>query len=206
MKKLKLKLNKEKVKEMILNFMEKNGLKDFPTASQFFSCSGGSTLIRYIYKSFDSLNQAREEMGFSIKYRSGEYSLKHWENLKKGIQDIVIKIGHFPTSNELKKLNKVCILKAAQKYHGGLVKLKEKFKKEQSKAKTLEEKILKIIKVKGNPFSIKEIYDELKKEKKMKENRFDALKIGEILDRWVNLGLLKEANDGRFEIKSPPHI
>jgi archaellum component FlaC len=56
-----------------------------------------------------------------------------WENLEEEIMMVYEELGHFPTENELDLIGKGKIAKACQTYYGGLIAVKEKFEKEDSK-------------------------------------------------------------------------
>ena len=78
------------------------------------------------------LNKKVEYLGLKEgKVRDG-YWMK-WENIESILEEITQSLGHFPTAQELKEMDKSSVGFAIQKYHGGFIKVKERLNQEQIK-------------------------------------------------------------------------
>lgn len=114
--------DKLKLKNEVKEFMQKYGLKDFPTKEEFRNYPEGKSLLWFVDNVLGGINDAREEMGFPIKYRCGKRSLRHRENFKKEMEAIIRNFKDFPSCRQLPDY----LVVAAITYHGGIPAVRER--------------------------------------------------------------------------------
>jgi transposase-like protein len=95
----------------------------FPTYRELKDIDGG--LVSAIGNRHGGLSKVREEMGYEGKERPKKY-WKEWDNVEIELLRIINQIGHFPSTVELRKMNKNIISVVIGRYHGGFREARKK--------------------------------------------------------------------------------
>lgn len=98
-------------------------LGHFPTQDELKKRGYGS-LRCVIAKYHGGLNSVKERLGFDIIKKSNHY-WQNFDNIRRELEPIIEKLGHFPTQKELCKIGRADLLSAIVKKHGGLYKIRE---------------------------------------------------------------------------------
>lgn len=113
----------ENVKTEIRKIIKELG--HFPISEELKEL-GYSGLLNAIIKYHNGLNKLREEFGYNLKKRPAYY-WQNSENVKKELNNVILKLGHFPTSSELRRKGYNTLYFAIENYHGGYGKIREVF-------------------------------------------------------------------------------
>ena len=97
-------------------------IQKFPTEGDLNSLNNGD-LLSAIRRN-GGLSFFRQKMGYTSKQRARNY-WSDLEKIKREIEPITNTLGHFPTAEELEKMNRSDLLSAICRHHGGLTKIKE---------------------------------------------------------------------------------
>jgi len=86
----------------------------FPSGTELQRLNGAvcSGILKYHGK----INAVRKRMGYELSRRPPGYWEK-WENVEREVQEVIDKIGHFPTPSEFRNLNLSTLASAIPKYH-----------------------------------------------------------------------------------------
>ncbi len=86
--------------------------------------------------------EAQRRFGMRITSKKPTNPFKEWEKLKRELEEIQCRIGHFPNSLELAAIKRHDVNFAIYKYHGGINAVRERFGiiKKKYEAKELTEK------------------------------------------------------------------
>ncbi len=98
--------------------------KEFPSTEQLKEL-GYNGLVTGISDYHGGIRNVRELMGYKNEIKPDGY-WKDWSNLKKEINKLKKKLGHFPTSTEMRKNGQVSLAVGIKEYHGGIIKVREK--------------------------------------------------------------------------------
>ncbi len=109
------------VKKVLEDIIKEIG--DFPTCSQLIKL-GYSGLSTGIQQYHGGIRNVRKDLGYENETKPNGY-WKEWSDVKKEINKLKKKLGHFPTSTEIIELN-ASLCAGIKKYHGGIQKIREK--------------------------------------------------------------------------------
>jgi hypothetical protein len=103
--------------------IEINRIGYFPTQDDLRKISRDD-IVNAIHRHHGGMNVVKEKMGYELPRKPMGY-YKSWENTKKELQQLIVKLGHFPTHLELVEL-KCSSLSSAIAYHGGYYEVRGK--------------------------------------------------------------------------------
>ncbi len=78
---------------------------------------GKSNLANAITKHHGGFFKVKKKMGYQSKKEYGYW--KQWANVEKELTDLISKLGHFPSQNELIDMGNSSLAFSISKYHGG---------------------------------------------------------------------------------------
>ncbi len=96
----------------------------FPTQKEL-QISRKSSVAVALWKYHGGFDEARKRMGYTNTAKPLGYWL-NFANVKKELSDVINDLGHFPTFQEFKSLDRADICSAIQKHHRGLDEVKER--------------------------------------------------------------------------------
>ncbi|HLC55649.1 MAG TPA: hypothetical protein VJJ23_00235 [Candidatus Nanoarchaeia archaeon] len=111
----------ENIEKELNNLAKKLG--HFPSSKELYKL-GYAGLIHAIYRDQQNLYDIKKSMGYENKKRSEDY-WKDEKNIKKELEELIEKLGHFPFSKDFVK-NGYRLYRNILNYHGGIDKVREK--------------------------------------------------------------------------------
>ena len=111
----------EDLKKVLAPLCEKLG--HFPSIGELKK-GNKMFLYSFIVKHGGSYKVA-DKMGYAVK-RYPEGYLQGWNNFRKEIMQLIAKLGHFPSRDDLVKSNKLGLMRAINKYHGGIFEVRKR--------------------------------------------------------------------------------
>jgi exonuclease VII small subunit len=114
--------NFENVKKELEEVIEKLGR--FPLRKELIEMKK-NTLVYWIVKYHGGLTEVRKKMGYKLKRKPSEY-WRDFENIKRELEEVIKKLGKFPSRKELVEMRKSSVSYWSVKYHGGLAEVRKK--------------------------------------------------------------------------------
>jgi hypothetical protein len=115
--------NKEKVVQELKQICLKNNFTKMPTIKWWYE-NGYGKQIRFLENKL-SMYDLADLCNIKMKSKPKNY-WNNFENLKKELFPICKNLQDFPTQNQLVELKRMDIINAMKRYHGGMIKVKEK--------------------------------------------------------------------------------
>jgi uncharacterized coiled-coil DUF342 family protein len=112
----------ENVKKELKEVIEKLGR--VPTYRELVKM-GKSSLCSQVSRHHGKLTEICKKMGYEVKRKPSEY-WRDFENIKKELEEVIKKLGKFPSRKELIKMGKSSLSYWSVKYHGGLAEVRKK--------------------------------------------------------------------------------
>jgi exonuclease VII small subunit len=110
------------VKKELEEVIEKLGR--IPTYRELIKM-GKSSLCSQVSRYHGKLYEIYKKMGYEVRKKPGEY-WRNFENIKKAFEEIIKKLGKFPSRRELVEMRKSNLSYWSVKYHGGLAEVRKK--------------------------------------------------------------------------------
>lgn len=136
-------------------------LGHFPTQKEISDL--GRSYLTGAANNFGGLIVVGQKLGYSPNTKISGY-WKEWSNVENELEEIIKKLGHFPTQTELYEIDRSDLIHGMLKYHGGMMAIREKMGYEQ------------IVKPKGYWMEWENVEKELKKLIKKNKGRFPTNK------------------------------
>ena len=115
--------------ELELEEVIKRNNGEFP-GLEIMNQLGYSRLASALQRHHGGINAVRKRMGYGDPIQKPANYWKDWNNIVRELEEIIQKVGHFPTYSELNTMGKYGLTLAFSKYHGGIDAVRKKLQQE----------------------------------------------------------------------------